>query len=67
MTILSIKYSIIAFHELNVLLLCNRYSYCRLGQILYLYQLITNFIPRTIKSATVLLLGLIQPNSTHYI
>ena len=36
-----------------VLLLCNWYSCYSLGQILYYYQLITHFDPRTIRAATV--------------
>ena len=53
-----------------VLSVCNRYSCCSLGQILYYYQ--SHFHPRTIlnphtiRAATVLLLVLIWPNSTCY-
>ena len=42
------------------------YSCYSLGQILYHYQLITHFNPRTIRAATVLLHVLIRPNSTRH-
>ena len=39
------------------------WPYYSLRQILYYHQLITHFIPRTIRAATVLLLVLVQPNT----
>ena len=49
--------------DYSLLLLCNWYSCYSLRQN---YQLITLFNPRTFRAATILLLILVQLNSTRY-